>query len=56
MKPKIVKSKITTKDGLLYRDDVLISLPEADYVAQVFGFQYAEQLVKHLEKLNKKTE
>jgi hypothetical protein len=45
---------ITTKNGLLYRDDVIIDLPEADRVAGTYGFMCAEQLVKALEARDKK--
>lgn len=40
--------KITTKDGLLYRDGKVINLPEADWVALQHGHLYAERFVKAL--------
>jgi hypothetical protein len=44
-----VNDEITTKDGLLWRNNKVIRLPEADCVAQKFGYLYAEQLVQALE-------
>lgn len=41
--------KITTKDGLLYREGQIIDLPEVDVVAQNNGFMCAERMVKYLE-------
>ena len=46
-------NEVYTQNGLLYRDKVIIDLPEADFVAQEHGFVYAEDLVKHLEGLGK---
>jgi hypothetical protein len=40
--------KITTKNGLLYRDGRLITLPEADRLARANGYSYAESLVNAL--------
>ena len=40
---------VTTKDGLLYADNRLIALPEADWVAQAADFMFAERMVKYLE-------
>lgn len=42
-------SEITTKHGLLYREGIQLSCPEADKVAYEHGFQWAEQMVRHLE-------
>jgi hypothetical protein len=39
---------ITTKDGLLYRNGKLISLPDADRLARLNGYPFAEQLVNAL--------
>jgi len=39
---------VTAKDGLLWRGPRMINLPEADRVAEAFGFQCAEALVRHL--------
>ena len=46
--------KITTANGLLYENGREIGLPAADNIARQFGHQYAEQLVKELETINKK--
>lgn len=46
-------NEVYTQNGLLFRDKIMIDLPEADRVAQDNGFMYAEQLVSHLEKLGK---
>lgn len=40
---------LTTKDGLLYRDGEMIPVGQADQFAHMYGFAYAEQLVRHLE-------
>jgi hypothetical protein len=40
---------ITTKNGLLYRDDKIISLPEADEVARINEFIYVERLIRAME-------
>ncbi len=40
---------ITTKNGLLYRNGKVIPLPEADKVADEYGYMYAERLVEALE-------
>jgi len=42
--------KITTKMGLLYEDGEVVSCREADRLAHEQGLQYAEQLVKKLER------
>jgi hypothetical protein len=42
--------KITAKDGLLWREGKIIPLPEADDIARRFGFQHAEEFVRHLVK------
>ena len=34
--------EITTKNGLLYQNDVYIPLPIADAIARERGYQYAE--------------
>jgi hypothetical protein len=48
----IEKIRITTKnDGLLYRDGVVIHLPEADNVAFAYGFSCAERFVRALERI-----
>lgn len=39
---------ITTKDGLLFRDGVVINLPEADEIARLHGYLHAEQMVRAL--------
>ncbi|KKK84640.1 hypothetical protein LCGC14_1609930 [marine sediment metagenome] len=44
------KYHITTKNGLLYCYGDQVDLPLADNLARTFGFDYAERLVKHLEK------
>lgn len=46
-------NEVYTQNGLLYRDKIVIDLPEADLVAKDHGFEYAEQLVRHLEKLGR---
>lgn len=51
--PKNEASKVTTKDGLLWRDGKIIPLPEADWVAEEHGYVYAEQLVRALEAQQK---
>jgi hypothetical protein len=43
-------NKVYTQNGLLYKDRIMIDLPEADFIAQEHGFMYAEQLVRQLEK------
>lgn len=43
-------NEVYTKNGLLYKDRIMIDLPEADRVAQEHSFMYAEQLVRQLEK------
>lgn len=43
-------SGITTKDGLLWLNGKVLSAPVADARARAEGFQYAEQLVRHLEE------
>jgi hypothetical protein len=50
------ESRITTKNGLLYKDDEVINLPLADTIARKHGFLYAELFVKHLEKKQKEEE
>jgi hypothetical protein len=45
---------ITTKNGLLFRGDEMIVLPEADEVARQHGFMYAERFVAYLEEKEKK--
>ena len=47
--PLGVNGTITAKDGLLWRNGVMIPLPEADLVANAHGYLYAEQLVRALE-------
>lgn len=42
--------RITTKDGLLWREGKIIDLPEADIIANALGFLYVERLVKTMEK------
>lgn len=42
---------ISTKDGLLFRNGVLIPLPEADEVAALHGYTCAERMVKALENM-----
>lgn len=54
LKDKNKSTQITTKDGLLYINDQMIPLPEADTVARNHGYQYVEQLIEALE--NKKKE
>jgi hypothetical protein len=49
MEKKPIPENITTKNGLLYKDDRMIPLPEADIVAHEYGFMWAERMVKHLE-------
>ena len=45
---------LTTRAGLLWWDDkVQVDVREADRLAREQGFQYAEQLVKHLEEKHK---
>jgi hypothetical protein len=39
---------IIAKYGLLWRNGKIIGLPEADIIARERGFNYAEELVKHL--------
>ena len=39
---------VTARDGLLWRGEDMIMLPEADYIAHCRGFTCAEQLVEHL--------
>lgn len=46
----IILSALSTKNGLLYCDDVIIELPEADKVARKFGFLYVERLVEVLQE------
>jgi len=41
---------ITAKNGLLWRNGVVIPLPEADIVAAAYGFPCAERLVAHLSR------
>jgi len=51
---KPIPTNLTTKHGLLYDDDdEIISLPEADSIANKYGFVYVEQLVRCLEKRQK---
>lgn len=45
-----VDSSITTKEGLLFKNDKLLSTHEADEVARSYGFIYAERLIKYLEE------
>ena len=40
--------KITTHDGLLWRNDTVIELPEADMVAREHGFNCAEEMVREM--------
>ena len=47
-------TQITTKGGLLYINDEMIPLPEADTIARNHGYVYAEQLVHALEEEDKK--
>jgi len=47
-------TEITTKNGLLFRGDEMIVLPEADEVARKHGFMYAERFVAYLEEKEKK--
>jgi hypothetical protein len=49
-----MEGKLTTKNGLLYRDGEMVDLPEADNVARANGFLYVERLVKHLEESGEK--
>lgn len=44
---------ITARDGLLWMGRKMIPLPEADRVARQHGFMYAEQLVKHLNHIQR---
>jgi len=39
---------LTSRDGLLWRGQETVGLPEADRCARAAGLQYAEQLVKAL--------
>lgn len=43
------KGEVTTRDGLLIRNEEIIPLPEADRVAEAHGFICAERMVKALE-------
>jgi len=43
---------ITSRDGLLWKNEKYILLPEADIIARKNGFMYAEQFVRYLEKQN----
>ena len=45
----VAEGEITTKNGLLYREGVQLSVYDADMVAQERGFVYAERLVRSLE-------
>ena len=40
--------KITTHDGLLWRNDTAVELPEADMVAREHGFNCAEEMVREM--------
>jgi hypothetical protein len=40
---------VHTRDGLLYQGDTMIPVPEADRVANVFGFVHAEDMVQALQ-------
>lgn len=44
------RGPVSTRDGLLISREGVIQLPEADEVAQLYGFRCAEELVRHLEK------
>lgn len=48
--------EITTKGGLLWEGGRVIDLPRADQVAREHGFEYAERMVKSLEKFQKEKE
>jgi len=48
-KETALTDRITTANGLLYRNGVRIDLPEADTIAKSRGFSCAERFVKHLE-------
>ena len=48
MSDKAAADTITTRDGLLYRNEAIIELPEADQVARAHGYGCAEQFVKAL--------
>jgi len=41
---------ITTENGVIYRNSVMVGAIEADKIAKEYGFVYAEQLVKYLEE------
>lgn len=45
----MTKPVYTAKDGLLWKDGVIVPLPEADVVAAAHGFTCAERMVKALE-------
>lgn len=47
--------KITTRNGLLYEERTIITLPRADVIAIENGFMSAEAFVRHLEKAQAKT-
>ena len=49
-KESLEKEKITSKNGLLYRDGDVIHLPEADIISRKFNYPFAEKLVKDLEQ------
>lgn len=41
---------LTTEGGLIWRNDKIIMLPEADWVAQRHGYGCAERMVEAMEK------
>lgn len=45
-----IKAKYSTKNGLVYEGKRLLGVREADQLARSVGMQYAEDLVKSLEK------
>ena len=49
----VQKTNFTTENGLLYAEGKLITTLNADRIARLKGFAYAEQLVEQLEKEKK---
>lgn len=49
MKTKKYKH-LSVKNNLLYLNDKLLDIPEADEIAKQYGFVYAEQLVEKIKE------